>query len=456
MKITLKPDAKPIKQRPYRFNPKYKEKVCLELDKMLAVGIIEPMEEPDWEGGKHIHSLMGSRGTIKSRSRRRIEDFIHKFLEVYFNYWMVFGLVKRHVAMLCLMLDTCRRYQITLNLKKCLFYVPFRILLGHVVCRQGLMVDPTKIRVIINLEVPRSVKQLRTTLGHTRYYRKFVKSYAQIIVPMEKLLKKDATFCWNEECQQSLDVLKENMVITPIIVFPDWKKEFHVHVDASCIALRVVLTQEYDIEVIVKAGRLNAGPNHLLCIETGEEPTNLEEGLPNAQLFGVRVVDNHFADVIHFMKTGMAPKGFTSQQKELVVCVTYFFVIDSKAYCKAYDAFQRKGKPSWRDKLPMNLQVLLQPFEKWAIDFVGLIQPPGKKMGVWYIIIVTEYLTKWSKAQSVKDCIGKTTMRFLFEYVLTRFGFLKILMSDCSTHFLNETINALTEEFQVYHQKRTR
>ena len=60
---------------------------------------------------------------------------------------------------------------------------------------------------------------------------------------MEKLLKKDVTFCWNEECQKRLDVLKENMVITPILVFPDWKKEFHVHVDASCIAVGEEITQ---------------------------------------------------------------------------------------------------------------------------------------------------------------------------------------------------------------------
>jgi len=48
MKITLKPNAKLVKQRPYHLNPKYKKKVCLELDKMLAVGIIEPVEESDW------------------------------------------------------------------------------------------------------------------------------------------------------------------------------------------------------------------------------------------------------------------------------------------------------------------------------------------------------------------------------------------------------------------------
>jgi len=77
---------------------------------------------------------------------------------------------------------------------------PFWDPAGHVVCRQGLMVDPTKIAVIINLEAPQNVKQLRANLGNIGCYRKFIKSYAQITAPMEKLLKKDATFFWNDEC----------------------------------------------------------------------------------------------------------------------------------------------------------------------------------------------------------------------------------------------------------------
>jgi len=48
IEITLKPNAKPVKQRPYRLNLKYKEKVSLEIDKMLVAGIIEPIEESDW------------------------------------------------------------------------------------------------------------------------------------------------------------------------------------------------------------------------------------------------------------------------------------------------------------------------------------------------------------------------------------------------------------------------
>ena len=62
-------------------------------------------------------------------------------------------------------------------------------------------------------------------------------------MPMEKLLKHDAKYEWNEECQKSLDILKERMVTAPILVFPDWKKIFHVHVDASSIALGIILAQ---------------------------------------------------------------------------------------------------------------------------------------------------------------------------------------------------------------------
>jgi len=138
------------------------------------------------------------------------------------------------------MLDTCQRHQIMLNIKKCTFLVPFGNLLGHVFRKQGLRVDPTKITVILNLQASQSVEQLRATLGHTGYYQRFLKIYAQIMAP---LLKNDATYCWNEECNKSLETLNEKMDSAPILVFPKWDVKFHVHGDASCIMLGVVLTQ---------------------------------------------------------------------------------------------------------------------------------------------------------------------------------------------------------------------
>jgi hypothetical protein len=60
---------------------------------------------------------------------------------------------------------------------------------------------------------------------------------------MERLLIKDSKFQWNEDYQRGLDTLKEKMVTASILVFPDWEKTFHVHVDASSITLGVILAQ---------------------------------------------------------------------------------------------------------------------------------------------------------------------------------------------------------------------
>jgi transposase InsO family protein len=74
---------------------------------------------------------------------------------------------------------------------------------------------------------------------------------------------------------------------------------------------------------------------------------------------------------------------------------------------------------------------------------------------VRYIITVTEYLTRWVEVALVKDCSADIATPFLFEQVITRFECPRILMSDQGTHFINNTIRAMTEEFEVYHQKST-
>lgn len=70
--------------------------------------------------------------------------------------------------------------------------------------------------------------------------------------------------------------------------------------------------QEYNFKVIVKLGWLNARLDHLSRIETCGEPTNLDEGLPDAQLFFVRVADDHFIDINKFLTTGIALEGYST------------------------------------------------------------------------------------------------------------------------------------------------
>ena len=60
----------------------------------------------------------------------------------------------------------------------------------------------------------------------------------------------------------------------------------------------LLLFQEYDFEIMVKPGRMNKGPDHLFRLENGEEPTILDDTLPNAHLLAIIKVDDHFAEIV--------------------------------------------------------------------------------------------------------------------------------------------------------------
>jgi hypothetical protein len=105
----------------------------------------------------------------------------------------------------------------------------------------------------------------------------------------------------------------------------------------------ILLFQEYDFEIVVKPGRMNKGPDHLSRLEHREELTSLEDTLSNAQLLAIRKVDDHFAEIVQFLSTGIAPREYTViQKKQLVVRVVDFSLIVGKLYKMGPDEILRR------------------------------------------------------------------------------------------------------------------
>ena len=77
----------------------------------------------------------------------------------------------------------------------------------------------------------------------------------------------------------------------------------------------------------MKPGRLNVGPDHLSRLDLGEEPTSLEDNLPDAQLFDIHIIDDYFANIIEFLTTGTRPAEYSTKQKKQLVVKTADFTI---------------------------------------------------------------------------------------------------------------------------------
>jgi hypothetical protein len=125
----------------------------------------------------------------------------------------------------------------------------------------------------------------------------------------------------------------------------------------------------------------------------------------------------------------------------------------TKEYVRSFDTFQRVGKPSCKDELPLQPVRKLQAFENWVVDFIGPINPLNRHSKAKYIFTATNYLTRWVEVEAVRDCLMDTTAIFIFENVITQFGFPRILTSDQGSHFISSTITKLITKFLIQHYK---
>ena len=112
----------------------------------------------------------------------------------------------------------------------------------------------------------------------------------------------------------------------------------------------------------------------------------------------------------------------------------------------------RRG-PICKDNMLLQPMMGARDFAKWGINFVGPINPPTHRTRAQYIIVATDYLTKWVEAKATPKNDVRTPTWFLYECVFKRYNLPIEIVSDCITHFINEVVEYLLEEFMVMHKK---
>ncbi len=220
--------------------------------------------------------LCNAPSVFQSTMNLVLRDLIGKCVVCYIDDILVFSRTEaEHLHHLRLVMDALRRHELFLKRKKCSFMQHEVKFLGHVFSDVGIKVYPTKVAVVQDWPAPLNVSDIRRLLGLSNYFRRFIKGYANLVRPMNDLLKKDVPFCWSAACESAFVAVKVALQSAPVLALPDTNEgapPFHVWTDASGTRIGAVLMQTgcviaYEARSLTPAERnYTVGEQELLAV----------------------------------------------------------------------------------------------------------------------------------------------------------------------------------------------
>jgi hypothetical protein len=127
---------------------------------------------------------------------------------------------------------------------KCEFWIKEVPFLGHMVSPEGIMVDPSKVKEVLDWKPPTTMSEVRSILGLAGYCQRFIPNVSKIANPVTELMKKENKYVWSDACDEAFKHLKKLLTASLVLAQPDTTKPFDVYCDASGTGLGGVLMQE--------------------------------------------------------------------------------------------------------------------------------------------------------------------------------------------------------------------
>ena len=116
--------------------------------------------------------------------------------------------------------------------------------LGYNISRDGIRPSQSKVKAILQIEKPKTRKQLRRFIGMVNYYRDMWPQRSHFLSPLSSLTSVKVKWKWLPEHQEAFDQLKALIAKETLLTFPDFSKEFEIHTDASKLQLGACISQD--------------------------------------------------------------------------------------------------------------------------------------------------------------------------------------------------------------------
>eukprot|EP00253_Pinus_taeda_P032160 PITA_32160 len=334
------------------------------------------------------------------------------FLVVYLDDLTVFSKSdEEHLFHLTKVFQKCRKYGISLNPKKSLFAMSEGNLLGHIISKDGIRIDPARVEAIQQLEQPRSKKEIQSFNGKLNFLRRFIPNLAEHLREITNMLKKDSELKWTEEAVKSFNLVKLILSSTPTLISPYYTQDFILFSFASEHTLAAVLMQKRDgverpiafFSRIIRDGALNYN-----IIE--KQALALIKALKG---FRVYILNYH---ILAYVPNAAVKDVLVQTEPEGRRVKS----------CHECQIFQGKQK---LQPLPLKPIEISAPFQQWGVDFIGEIHPASSRQHQW-ILTSTDYFTKWIEAIPTRQGKDSVIISFLENNILSRFGCPHKLITD--------------------------
>ncbi|UYV77425.1 K02A2.6-like [Cordylochernes scorpioides] len=309
-----------------------------------------------------------------------------------------------HLNRLKTILECLKTAGLTLNASKCRFAYTELLILGHVVSNEGIAPDPEKIISIRKFPTPRTVKDVRAFLGLCSYYRRFIREFSKVALPLQILTRKNHSFAWGKEQELSFNSLKNKLISPEVLTHYDPNKPIGLHTDASDQGLGAVLVH--------------------LNENTKERPIS----------YASRTLQK-------------AETNYSTTEKECLAIIWAIKKFRPYLYGRKFTIYTD------HHRLLLPIPPASRPFEKMGIDLMGGFPKSGR--GNSWILVCTDYYSRYIETAALPRGTAEEIADFFLQKVVLRHGAPKTVISDRGSCFLSKLFKDVLKICNTLHRKTT-
>ncbi|GJR77746.1 putative reverse transcriptase domain-containing protein [Tanacetum coccineum] len=257
-RIDLIPGASPVVRSPYRLAPSEMLELSNQLKELQEKGFIRPSHSPwgapiDLRSGYHQlrvreedipktafrtryghfeftvmpFGLTNAPAIFMDLMNRVCKPYLDKFVIVFIDDILIYSKSEEeHEVYLKTILYLLKKEKLYAKFLKCEFWLQEVQFLRHVVNRDGIHVDPSKVESVKNWKTPETPTEIHSFLGLAGYYRRFIEDFSKIAKPLTLLTQKNKAYVWGDKQDEAFQILKEKLCNAPVLALPDETDDF--------------------------------------------------------------------------------------------------------------------------------------------------------------------------------------------------------------------------------------